>query len=390
MKRIKPGIAKGQRPDGTDFYLARIRMPGGESTKRFSRLRDAESWLAAQRQRKERISAGLEESIPRRPTRALGSVNYEVQRWIDSRSDISERTRKDYKEIAANTLHSLGDLQVKEVNAADIHAWVRTDLYGRGLSHQRVKKSVTVVGAMFGMLEASDDLEVNPVAKAKARWPGLLKPPTDQVGRVRVTKEPLTQDQLARIAAAADAPFDLAIHLLAATGIRMGELLALEPRHIDLLHGSVLVEQAFSRIGRSDDSSLVRGMKLSTTKSGKSRTVPLASDSGNRLSSYLASRNETDRWLFGTGDQPLDYWSVRGAFDRACGRVGFAGYGLHDIRKSFATTLLQEGLDLRSVGALLGHSPSSVAAVTMSIYAQPSTDRSTRIVHSLAAQRKSS
>jgi|FLOH01.1.fsa_nt_gi hypothetical protein len=219
------------RPDGTDFYPARIRMPGGESTKRFPRLRDAEAWIATQRQRKERISAGLEESTPRRPTRALGSVNSEVQRWIDSWSDISERTRKDYIEIAANTLYSICGLQVGEVTAADIHTWVRTDLYGRGLSAQRVKKSVTVVGAMFGMLEASDDLEVNPVAKAKARWPGLLKPPTDQVGRVRAAHEPLTQDQLDRIAAAAQAPFDLAIHLLAVSGIRTGELLALEPRH---------------------------------------------------------------------------------------------------------------------------------------------------------------
>lgn len=390
MIRIKPGIAKGQRPDGTDFYLARIRMPGGESTKRFTRLRDAESWLATQRQRKERISAGLEDRTPKRPSRSLGTVKFEVHQWIDSRRDISERTQKDYIEIATNTLYTLGDLQVKEVTAGDIRTWVRTDLYGRSLSPQRVKKAVTVVGAMFGMLEASDDLEVNPVAKAKARWPGLLKPPTDQVGRVRSAKEPLTHAQLAQIASAADSPFDLAIYLLAVTGIRTGELLALEPRHVDLLHGTLLIDQAFSRVGRSDDSTLVRGMKVSTTKSGRSRLIPLASDSGDRLVRYLATRSETDRWLFGAEGQPLDYWSIRGAFDKACGRVGIAGYALHDIRKSFATTLLQEGLDPRSVGALLGHSPSSVAAVTMSIYAQPSSDLATRVVHSLSAQRQSS
>jgi predicted DNA-binding transcriptional regulator AlpA len=115
--------------------VARIRIPGqSEARKRFSRVRDAEQWLAAQRQRKERLNAGLEKPEPKRATRTLGSVASEVDQWITSRTDISVRTRSDYFEIARNLLSDFGDLQVVEVTAADVHAWVRTDLYGRGLS----------------------------------------------------------------------------------------------------------------------------------------------------------------------------------------------------------------------------------------------------------------
>ena len=389
-KRVKPGITREERMDGTEFYLARTQTHDGRQIRRrFSRLRDAEQWLASRKATRERIAAGLEDPTPKRPIRTLGTVAVEVSRWIDSRTDISVRTRKDYWEIAANLLHSLADLPAKEVTAADVHKWVRTDLYGRAPSAQRVKKALTIVGAAFAMLEASDDLEVNPVAKAKARWPGLWTPPTDQVGGAGgETLEPLSQEQLAVISASAREPYGLVIHLLAVTGMRVGELMALEPRHIDLLRGRVLIQQALSRTGRSDDPSLYAGMTLAPTKSGKERGVALAPDTRERLGAYLATRSETDRWLFGGGNTPLDYWRIEGAWSKALRASGIeVRYGIHDIRKAFATALLQQGLDPKSVGAVLGHSPASVQAVTMGIYAQPSAERASAAVEGLVEPR---
>jgi integrase len=245
-----------------------------------------------------------------------------------------------------------------------------------------VKKAVTVVGAMFGMLEASDLIDTNPVSKAKARWPGLLKPPTDQVRNVEV-KEPLSMASLMHLSASAAEPFSTALMLMAHTGIRVGELLALEPKHVDLLRSTLTVEQALSRVGRMDDRTLLAGMRLSSTKSGKTRQVPLNREACARLSTYLGTRRADDRFLFGAGSLPLDYWRLRGAFDKASASTGLSGYGLHDIRKAFATALIADGLDVKSVGALLGHSPSSVQAVTMTIYAQPSTSRAAAAVESL-------
>jgi integrase len=387
--RVKPGITREQRADGSQYYLARTKTFDGQQIRsRFSRQRDAEQWLASMKATRERIHAGLEDPTPKRATRTLGDVNAEVNRWISSRTDISARTRKDYLEIAANLLHSLGDLPAREVTPADVHRWVRTDLYGRALSQARVKKAVTVVGAAFGMLEASDDLETNPVSKAKARWPGLLKPPTDQVRTAEVL-EPLTQAQLAAISDAAEEPYDLIIHLLSVTGMRIGELVALEPKHIDLLRGRVLIEQALTRTGRRGDRGLFAGMTLAPTKSGKDRSVALAPDTRQRLGDYLATRSGSDRWLFGSGQVPLDYDRIETRWSKALKVSGIEGhYSLHDIRKAFATALLGQGLDPKSVGAVLGHSPASVQAVTMGIYAQPSSERASAAVEQLAEQRE--
>lgn len=149
------------------------------------------------------------------------------------------------------------------------------------------------------------------------------------------------------------------LELLFSTGLRVSELTHLNRDSIDLRR------EEFS----------VRG------KGGKIRLVFLSGRAKNALKAYVDKRNDLDEALF-VGAQKKDSkrLSVR-QVERLTQRYAIAaGIGRkvtpHTLRHLFATDLLINGADLRSVQALLGHS----SITTTQIYTHV-TDNQLREVH---------
>jgi len=133
------------------------------------------------------------------------------------------------------------------------------------------------------------------------------------------------------------------LEVLFSTGLRVSELCSL-PRDIDL----------------SSDELSIRG------KGGKVRVVFLSEHSKSTLKAYLAKRDDMDDSLFvkvggekHKGDEsfPLTRRSVERIVKHYATKAGIMSKKVtpHVIRHSFATDLLSNGADLRSVQALLGH-----------------------------------
>jgi integrase len=116
------------------------------------------------------------------------------------------------------------------------------------------------------------------------------------------------------------------VQLLLGTGARRGEALKLTWSHVDFAAGMVTFTS-------------------STTKTGKSRSVPMTQDAYAALSS-LSGRVGRVFWTR----------SFRTAFERAVDRAGLDNVHLHDLRHTYASRLVQRGAQLRAVQELLGHS----------------------------------
>ena len=135
------------------------------------------------------------------------------------------------------------------------------------------------------------------------------------------------------------------LELLYATGLRVGELVSLDWRDLDLR----------DRVLR------VMG------KGGKERMVPFGKPATRALESWHAAWEEV-RAQAGDGDREepvflnyrggrLSARSVRRVLDRWVDQAAVArGVHPHTLRHTFATHLLEGGADLRTIQELLGHS----------------------------------
>lgn len=136
------------------------------------------------------------------------------------------------------------------------------------------------------------------------------------------------------------------LELLFSSGLRVSELVGLNRDHINLKRREFMV----------------RG------KGQKDRPIFISEQSANAIQSYLDKRQDNDPALFVrySGTKELDFSgnfhrltprSVQRMVERSARLAGITKHvSPHTLRHSFATDLLMNGADLRSVQAMLGHS----------------------------------
>ncbi|MGM8362730.1 tyrosine-type recombinase/integrase, partial [Flavobacterium sp. ARAG 55.4] len=129
------------------------------------------------------------------------------------------------------------------------------------------------------------------------------------------------------------------LSLIYSCGLRCGELLVLQPVHIDSKRNLVLLKNA---------------------KGKKDRIAPLSPKILEMLREYYKVHKPTTYLFEGQiKGQPYDARSLQLILKQALQKTGITKPAtLHWLRHSFATHLLESGTDLRYIQELLGHSSS--------------------------------
>ena len=136
-------------------------------------------------------------------------------------------------------------------------------------------------------------------------------------------------------------------------GLRASEVIALKPENIDSKR--MLIK--------------VKG------KGGKDRYTLLAKRLLPQLRHYY-KKFRPQTYLFPTSykhkmHQPLSYESVRSLYEKARKKAGVKdGVGIHTMRHSFATHLLEAGYDIRKIQVLMGHSRLSTTMIYLHVSRQ--------------------
>ena len=137
-------------------------------------------------------------------------------------------------------------------------------------------------------------------------------------------------------------------YLELATGLRRGELLGLKWEDIDLERGDLRVRRQVSRINGE-----VVEAPLKTKNAY--RTLPLAEDTVSVLKEQRKKVGNSP-WVFPSPNGgPISPDSVLHMLHRVLKRAGLPKVRFHDLRHTFATLVLQNGVDVKTVSGMLGH-----------------------------------
>ena len=175
----------------------------------------------------------------------------------------------------------------------------------------------------------------------------------------------LTADQLsAFFREARDSGVYELYYLDLATGLRRGELLGLKWTDVDLDRGVLKIQRAISR-----QNGKVVEAPLKTNNAY--RPLPLSADAISVLKMQKCKVGNSE-WVFPspTGG-PISPDSVLHMLQRVLKRAGLPRIRFHDLRHTFATMALQNGVDVKTVSSMLGHYS---AGFTLDTYAHVTTD----------------
>jgi integrase/recombinase XerD len=221
----------------------------------------------------------------------------------------------------------------------DIREWM-IDLSGKDLSENSRRRLLSTVRGFFKFLMFEGHIRDNPAEDIVAPQKGIYLPRflnRSEIDRLFAVPDPSTETGLR----------DRAIlELMYASGLRVSEAAGLKISDIDL----------------------DAGILTTTGKGGKTRRVPVGSSAIRWIRDYLAVRQKKDLFvndeLFVTpAGLPVSRQIIHAFITRYAVKCGLEGVSPHTLRHSFATHLVQNDADIRSVQQMLGHADISTTQI---------------------------
>jgi len=197
----------------------------------------------------------------------------------------------------------------------------------KGAAPLTLRRKYACLASLFGFLQDMGYVQANPARRLPL--PKVTQP-------VPVF---LSEEMAQTLIAAADKPWQKAVVvLLLSTGIRRSEAVAITLDDLDLEKRQLLI----------------RG------KGGKERVVPLTDQTVETIRVYLQHRvKSSSRNLFVSTwrGHPVKGRVVNRMLSNVIRKAGLQGEGItpHKLRHTFATHLIRNGVDVRTVQELLGH-----------------------------------
>ena len=308
------------------------RPPEGYYTKKM-----AEDWL------RERLHGDAERaagSLAGETGATFADAAEEYLRYATDDRGCKPSTIRGYRsQLKAHLLPAFGAMRLEDITETAIERW-RAGMTGaldakRVISNKTKNEQLVLMHAIM--------------RRAVKVW-GLPRNPVANVDRFRTRSsgdiQVFSPEEVSSLVRAASSEMDAAIFLAAAfTGLRRGELLALRWRDVDFEARTIRVRASYYL------------RELTTPKSGKVRSVPMAPDVASVLA-RLGQRKKfagADDFVFAAeSGLPIDGQALSKRYEAALKRAGLRPLRFHDLRHTFGTRMIAKA-DIRRVQEWMGH-----------------------------------
>ena len=325
-----------------------------KSTKRgFATKREAEEWLR-------------NSLITQKADFDMKFEDFWKMYCADMETRLREHTMRTKKYIVElKILPYFGNKRVNDITAADIRQW-QNELIKMGYSPTYLKTINNQLSAIFNYAVRYYDLKSNPCAKAGSM--GKSKTEEMDFWTVEEFRKFIDSVMNKRLSY-------MAFMTLYWTGMRLGELLALNPKDVDLEKRTISITKSYQRLGKKD---VITPPK--TPKSKRVITVPefLAVDIKDYMDS-LYDLQENDK-LF-----PITKYYLEHEMQRGIKESGVKRIRVHDLRHSHASMLIELGFSPLEIANRLGHEK---VETTLNTYAHLYPNKQTKLAERLDSEYK--
>jgi integrase len=285
-------------------------------------------------------------------------VRARIDQW-EAAGDITARSAQRYRLLASRQIvPHIGAKPLQKLTRLDLEAW-HTTLRNTGLAARTIGQAHRVLGKALTDAErdgliAKNVCRIQKAPKVKAQETTIVKDIPGLIGKLHGSRL-----------------YTLAMTALF-TGMRLGEILALRERHVDLERGAIEVREAL-------EETKVHGVRFKSTKTEAGhRTITLPTIviellrehhrelMETRLKLGLGRRGPEDLLFATVEGNPLRTTAVSKAWADLASRMGMPEVTFHSLRHTHASQLIAQGIDIVTISKRLGHAN---PRITLAIYA---------------------
>ena len=285
--------------------------------------------------------------------------------WMQKKKDyIKESTYSNYSNIISNhIIPDLGNIKLFNLNNKLIQEYLinkyktgRLDGNG-GLSNKTIRDIIAVVKSSLKYAikeEMINNINLDFIyPKIGNKDKIYFMPKKDQEKLITYIK----QNENTR---------NLGILLSLYSGIRIGELCALQWRDIDFRSNILHINKTLQRIYIKDNKESISKIIITSPKTHNAdRDIPLNKEFSEILKKY---KTESDNYILSNCDKWIEPRTYRRYFKKCLNKAKVNEINFHGLRHTFATNCIKLGVDYKTVSELLGHANVNI---TLNLYVHP-------------------
>jgi len=256
------------------------------------------------------------------------------------------------KGLAANSIEAYGSdlaklsewaakngIDLLSLDRTDLREWL-IDLSRTDLSESSKRRLISSIRGFYKFLMIDGHIKISPAEDIATPQKGLYLPKFLNQTEVEML---LSQPDVSTETGLRDRAI---LELMYSSGLRVSEAVNLQIREVDL----------------------DLGILTCTGKGSKTRRVPVGASAVEWLMSYLALRRKNEKieiqnLFVSPAGKPLTRQLIHSFIKAYAKQCGLEGVSPHTLRHSFATHLVQNRADIRSVQQMLGHADISTTQI---------------------------
>lgn len=288
-----------------------------------------------------------------------------IWEWLSSKKDyIKESTYANYSNIITNHIvPELGNYLLNKLNNKIIQNFLldkskngRLDNTG-GLSSKTIRDITAIIKSS---LKSAFKENLIPNLSLDFIYPKI----TQKEKIYTLSKR--SQENLTNYILENQSIKTLGILLTLYSGIRIGELCALQWKDIDFKNNILRINKTLQRVYINDTE--IHSSKIVITEPkthNAERDIPISKEFANELKKY---KTKPEHYLLSCSNKWIEPRTYRRFFERISKKANIEKINFHGLRHTFATNCIKLGIDYKTVSELLGH---ATVNITLNLYVHP-------------------